>query len=103
MDFQDQFAIFEGREIDGHLTVESSWSQERLVEDIRTVGRSHDDHIGLIVESIHLREDLVECLFSLIMSATDSWRTLLPYRIDLIDEYDGRCLLTGFTEEVSDT
>ena len=37
MDFEDLLAIFEGRETDRYSSIESSWTQERLIEDIRAL------------------------------------------------------------------
>ena len=72
MDFEDLLTIFEGWEIDRDTSIESSWSKKGLVEDICTIRRCHHDHIGLVIESIHLSEDLVQSLLTLIMAATDT-------------------------------
>ena len=103
MDFEDLLAIFESRETDRDSTIESSWTQECLIEDIRAIGRCHDDDIGIIIESIHLREDLIERLFTLIMATTDTRASLLSDSIDLIDKYDRRRFLTSLLKEVSYT
>ncbi len=103
MYFEDLLAIFEGWETDGHTSIESSWSQKCLIEDIGAIGRCHDDDIGIIIESVHLGQDLIQGLLTLIMSPSDTRRSLLPDSIDLIDEYDRRGFLTSFFEKISYT
>ena len=103
MDFEDFFSIFEGGEIDRHLAIESTRPQECLIEDIGTIGRCHDDHIGIVIESVHLCENLIERLFAFIVTASDTRGSLLSDGIDLIDEYDRRCTLTSILEEITDT
>ena len=100
---KDFFAIFEGWEIDRHTAVKSSWSEESFIEDVSTVGRGHDDDMCLVIKSIHLREDLVECLLTLIVTTTDTRTSLLTYGIDLVDKYDTRRFFTSFSEEITHT
>lgn len=100
---EDLFAIFESREIDCDTTVKSSRSEECLIKDISTVSCCHDDHIGFVIKSIHLSEDLIECLLTFIVPTTDTRRTFFPDRIDLVDKYNTWSSFTSFLEEITYT
>ena len=81
-----------GREED--LSVEPPWSEEGGVKDIRSVGPSQDHHIGGRCEAIHLHQELVERVLSLVVTSEPSLPAPLPTdRIDLVNEYDTRGIL----------
>lgn len=100
---EDFFAIFESWEVDRDTTVKSSRSEECLIENISTVSCCHDDDVGFVIKSIHLSEDLIECLLSFIMTTSDTRRTFFPDRIDLVDKYNTWSSFTSFLEEVTYT
>ena len=87
-----------------NLAVEATSAHECLIQDVYAVGcRQHDDtSIGL--EAIHLREQLVERILSLVV--TREARVLASRTADgvnLVDEDDAWCHLLSLLEEVTDT
>ena len=96
------FALVEVGQVDVYLSVESSGSQQCLVEYVGAVGCSqyYDSAVG--AESVHLGEQLVECVFALVVSAcVHSVGTCTSYCVDFVDEDDAWRLLFGLLEEVA--
>mmetsp|Transcript_12697 Transcript_12697/g.33750 ORF Transcript_12697/g.33750 Transcript_12697/m.33750 type:complete len:691 (-) Transcript_12697:111-2183(-) len=87
--------------VDRHLTVEASRSQQSGVEDIRAVGCRHDDDARVSLEAIHLRQQLVERLLALVVSSSDARATLASDGVNLVDEHDARRILLRLLEEVA--
>ena len=57
------------RQADHNLTVETPWPQQRGVKYVWTVGRSNDDDTVIAFEPVHLDQQLVQGLFTLVVSA----------------------------------
>ena len=89
------------RWVDGHAPVEAAWPQQRLVKDVRAVGRrEHDDALARR-EAIHLGQDLVQRLLPLVVAAERACPTGAADCVELIDEDDGRGGLTRLFEQVA--
>ena len=86
--------------IDQHLAIEAAGPQQRRVEDLRAVGRGHQDDTDARVEAVQLDEQLVQRLFPLfVRDRADAAR--LAQRVELVDEDDARRLLLGLFEQVA--
>lgn len=93
---QNRLAAFQIRCFDGHLTVETTRAQQCRIEHIRTVGRSDDDEVRIVVEAVHLDEQLVQSLLALVVSAAETGAAVTSDGVYLVDEYDARgTLLRG--------
>ncbi len=57
------------RSIDEHLTVETAGTQQRRVEDFRSVGGGQQDQPAGGIETVHFHQQLVERLLLLVMPA----------------------------------
>ena len=64
------------------------------VQNFRTVGCCQDQKTFGGIKTIHLCQQLVQCLFTLVVSAAITAVTALTDRIDLIDKNDTRCTLS---------
>jgi hypothetical protein len=84
----DRFAFFQGRQSDGHLTVETARTQQRMIKNVWSVCCRHDDHAGGFVEAIHLGQDLIEGLFAFVVPAADACAALASNRVQLVDKDD---------------
>ena len=71
------------------LAIKTSRTQQSRVQDIRTVGCRNEDHVGGGVETVHFHQQLVECLFAFVVTATHSGTALTTYCVDFVDEDDG--------------
>jgi hypothetical protein len=63
------------RALDRHTPVEATWAQERFVQPIWAVGRSDDDDSLVCIKAIHLHQQLVQGLLTLVI-AIDAGSTL---------------------------
>ena len=94
-------ALYVGKP-DIDLTVEASGTQQRIVEDVRAVGRRHYDNALVVAEAVHLDKKLVQGLLALIVSAAEAGAALTADSVDLINEYDRWGDLFGLIEQVAD-
>ena len=105
VDLEDRDPAVPIRRVDRDAAVETARPQQRLVEDLGTVGRAEHDHVGAGLEAVHLGEDLVERLLALVVPARepgDVARTRPSDRVELVDEDDRRGGLFGLFEEIAD-
>ena len=86
------------------LTVETPGAHQRLVEDVGAVRGREDDHARIGLETVHLRQQLVQRIFTLVVARESGVLAAGPADgVDLVDEDDARSLLLGLLEEVADT
>ena len=85
-----------------HLTVEAAWAQQCGIEDVGPVGGAHDDEASVSGEPVHLDEDLVERLLTLVVALSDTGTTLTPGGVKLVNEDDRRRRLACLAEEIAD-
>ena len=88
----------------GHrdLAVEAARAQQRLVEDVRAVGRRDEDDALAVAEAVHLHEELVQRLLALIVAAAGTSATAgTTHGVDLVNEDDARRLRLGLLEQVA--
>ena len=103
MQAQDlQAPVHIGR-VDHHLAVEPSRPQQRRVEDVRPVGGAHHDQPAVAGEAIHLDQDLVQRLLTLVVALADAGATLAARGVELVDEDDRRRRLARLAEQVAHT
>ncbi len=99
---QNAFASLHIRPVDDHLAVESSGTHQRRVKHVGPVRGRDDDHAAVLLEAVHLHEELVERLLPLVVSAAESRAAVAPDGVDLVDEDDARSALLSLLEEVAD-
>ncbi len=69
---EDLFAPADIRQADHHLAVEAARTQQRRVQNVRTVGGSDDDDAIVHLEAIHLHQQLVEGLLALVVTTAQA-------------------------------
>ena len=85
---EDRLAPFEVGAVDDDLAVEAARPQQRGVEDVGAVRRREQDHALLLVEAVHLDEQLVQRLLALVVTAAEPGAALTADGVDLVDEHD---------------
>ena len=86
------------------LSVEPTGTRQRRVENVGSVRRRDNDDLVVGLEAVHLDEDGVEGLLTLVVPAAgESCAAAPPDGIDLIEEDDARRILLGLLEQVADT
>ena len=101
--FQNLFTTTDIRQTNHDLAVETAWTQQRRVQYIRTVGCSDDDDTVVHFEAIHLYQQLVEGLLTLIMTAAHAGATVATNGVDLIDKDDAWRVFLCLLKHVANT
>src|SRR4051812_43327522 len=97
VDLEDAFAALEVRRIHDDLPVETTRTQQRRIEDVRAVRGGDENYAVIGLEAVHLDEQLVERLLTLIVAAAEAGTAVPTDRVDLVDEDDaGRVGLSLF-------
>src|SRR5579884_1802516 len=101
VDFQDGETPANIGLVQHDLAVEATGAQQSGVEDIWPVGGGDDDNVGILLEAIHLDEQLIERLLALIVAAQAGIIALAANGIDFVDEDDAGRVVFGLFEEVA--
>ena len=88
---EDRLASLEIGTVDDDLAVEATRAQQRGIEDVGTVRGREEDHALLLVEAVHLHQQLVERLLALVVAAAEPGTAVTADRVDLVDEHDRGC------------
>ena len=100
---EDLHTPLQVRLIHNDLPVKTAGTQQRLVQDLRTVRRAQDQDPAGAVEAVHFAQKLVQRLFPLLISAAILGITASADSIDLIDKNDTRRVFGRFLEQVAHT
>src|SRR5215813_2202742 len=100
MDSQDCDTAGFVRAIDQDLPVKPSRSEQRRVQNFRSVGGGHEDDADSRIKAVHLNEQLVERLLALFMGHRTN-PAGFPKCIQLINEDDAGSLELRLLEENS--
>ena len=87
--------------IDDDSPIEAPRAEQRRVEDVGPVRGRDDDRVVVGRETVHLREELVECLLALVVASAEARAARTTDGVDLVDEYDGRCGGLRLVEELA--
>src|SRR4030095_7284169 len=102
VDGEDAFSALDVRTVDDNAAVEAAGTQQRRVENIGAIGCRDEDDALIRLEAIHFDEQLVECLFALVMAAAKARAAVSADRINFVDEDDTRGVLLALLEQVAD-
>ena len=98
---QDVFAALHVGCVHTNLAVKTTRTQQRRVQNIRSVRCRNDDDVRVTVKAVHLNQHLVQGLLTLIITATHADATAATNSINLVDEDDGGGVALRFLEQVS--
>ena len=88
VDLEDLVPALEVGTVDHDLPVEATGAQQRRIKHVRAVGRRHDDDVVLDVETVHLHEQLVQRLLTLVVTTAESGAAHAAHGVELVDEDD---------------
>ena len=100
MNLQDSFPALNVGKVQRYSPVEPARAQQRRVQNVRAVGGGQHDDIVVGLEPVHLHQDLVQGLLTLVMSAAQACSPMPPNGVDLIDKHDTRSVPFGLVEQV---
>ena len=99
--FQNLFAALEVGQLHRHAAVKASGTGQGRVQRIRAVGGRQNDDAGVALKAVHLGEQLVQSLLTLVVATEIAAVALLTDGIDLIDEHNAGGLFLGLPEQVA--
>ena len=102
MNLEDCLTALQIRQFHRNTAVKPSRPQQRRIQRFRTVRCRENNDAAVGFETIHLGQQLVESLLTLIVATIVAGNTLSADGIDFIDEDDARRLFLGLLEEVTD-
>ena len=103
MDLEDRLSALDVGQIDVDLPVKTSGTEQRTVQNIRTVGCRHYNDAFVGLEAVHLHEDLVERLFPFVVTAPKSRPSLTADRVDFVDKDDTGLIAFCHIKQVAHT
>ena len=99
---EDLLALVEVGKCDMDLAVETAGTHKGLVEDVSAVGSGQDDDSRVGVETVHLGEQLVKGVFTLVVGRESHvLATGTSDGVDLVYEDDAGGFLLGLLEQVT--
>ncbi len=101
MNPQHRLASFDVGLVDQDLTIEAAWTEQGRVEHFGPVGCGHDDDRLARIEAVHFRQQLIERLFALFVTAERALRARLTQRVELVDEHHARRFGFGLLEQIA--
>ena len=101
MNLKDLLASTDIWEPNNDLPVKSTWTKQCLVKHIWSVSGGDYNHAVVNIKTVHFHQELVQCLLTLVMTTTKSSTTLTTNRIDLVNEYNTRCLLLRLLKHIA--
>ena len=85
-----------------NLSVETSGTKQRFVQDIGTVRSRQDDNTAVGAETIHFRKQLVQRVFAFVVAVhIYIFATGTTDSIDFVDKHDTRSFLFCLAEQVT--
>ena len=100
---EDLFPFLEFGQFHMDLTVKTSGTHQRFVQNIGAVGRRQDDHARIGAETVHFSQQLVQGVFPLIVGRESTvFGPCASDGIDLVNKDNARGLLLCLAEQVTD-
>src|SRR5947208_9619507 len=98
---QDFFAASNIWQGNHNAAVEAPRTQQCRFEHVRPVGGSDQDYAFVGFKAVHLNQQLVEGLFTLIVSAAETSAAVAAYSVNLINKDDARGILLALLKQVA--
>ena len=98
---QDVFAALHVGGVHTNLTVKTAGTQQRRVQNVGSVRCSNDDDVRVAVEAVHLNQQLVQGLLTLVITAAHADAAAAANSVNLVDEDDGGGVALRFLEQVA--
>ena len=101
MDTKDALTPADVGIADHHLAVKAARTQQCRVQHVGTVGGGDDDDRFGGIKAIHLDQQLVQGLLTLVIATTEARAAMTADRVDFVDENDAGAVLLGLLEHVA--
>ena len=84
-----------GKALKLYLSVKASWPHQGIVQYVSSVSGCNDNNASVALKSIHLCQELVQRLLTLIVAAAYSSSARPTHSIDLVHKDNAWCILLG--------
>ena len=101
VDFQYRFASRKVGQLNGHAPVEAAGAGERGIERLGAVRRRENDNADVLLEAVHLGEQLIQGLLAFVVGA-ELTVALLAYGVDFIDKHYAGSFFFCLAEKIPD-
>ncbi len=101
VDLEDLLAAADVRVGHHDLAVEAAGPQQCRIEHVGTVGGSDQDDAFVRLEAVHLDQQLIQRLLTLVVAAAQSGAAMTADCVDFVDEHDAGRVLLGLLEHVA--
>ena len=101
MNLQDLLTSFFIRPIHQHLAIKTPGAQQGSIQNFRAIGCCQQHYSTGRVKSIQLCQQLIQCLFFLIVTTQSTGTTRAPQRIQLINKNNGRSHLACLFKQIT--
>ena len=101
MQLEDVLTAGQVGQLDGDAAVKTTGAQQGRVKAVGAVGSGEDDDALVVIEAVHLGQQLVERLLALVVAAKAAAIALLADRVDLVDKHDARGLFLGLLKQIA--
>ena len=98
---QDLLAPLDVGPVHGHAAVKATGAEKRRIEDVGAVCRRNEDDGRVVLEAVHLDQQLIQGLLALVVPAAQARAALAANGVDLVDEDDAGRGGLGLLEEVA--
>ena len=85
-----------------HLAVKTTRAQQGSIKNVRPIGSGNHNHTHVGFKTVHLYQHLVERLFTLVITATETRPTLTADCVDFINENNAGSILLRIVKHVTD-
>ncbi|TWC55736.1 hypothetical protein FBY04_109157 [Pseudomonas sp. SJZ080] len=102
MNLEDRLPAPAVRAVDQHLPIDSSRPQQCRIENFRPIGRGQQHYAFARIETVQLREQLIEGLLLLVIATEGADAAHLAQRIELIDKDDAGRSLARLLKQIVD-
>src|SRR3989344_5217946 len=101
MNGENLLTVISVRQIKRYSPIKASRAQKSGVKHVRTVSRRHNYHLFIRFETIELDQNLIECLFALIIPSPHTRTTHSSHGIYFVHEDNSRRSLLGQAEKIA--
>ena len=101
MQLENVLAAGQIGQLNGNAAVKTTGARQGRIEAVGTVGGSEDNDTLVVIEAIHLGQQLIERLLALVVAAKAAAVTLFADGIDLVDKHNARGLFLGLLKQVA--
>ena len=103
VNFQNAQTAFLGGQINGYMAVKATGAQQGRVKHVGPICRGQNNHCVALLETVHLAQNLVQRLLTLVVATTNACTSNPPHRVNLVDEDNAWRRFASGLEQIAHT